>query len=171
MAQARTLIPADRIHFVIIGANDKGGTLNKDFTFDGNGQQLTNGEADGSLPGLTLPRSVYVGAAARGAEPLFDHARYVQLLRENKKKEADQLSVAYQTEYDAFTGLGGAPLGDTLIDACFDFIRKHVKDLHIGAGGDKWNVVREQVVARIPNRLTPDAPVMIVIQPTPSWGN
>ena len=169
--QVRTLIPQDRISFVTIGADKDGHTVNQQFLFDGRGQQLTNGEADGTLPALGLPASVFGRGQAQGPEPQFDSPQYVQLLRENKKQEADELSVAYKVAYDAYQCAGGVPLADAIIDACLQFVQANVPDLHVGDGGAEWNIVRDKTIVRVPSRATAETPVMIVVQPTPSWGN
>lgn len=173
--QTQHLLPTDRILCTIVGDNKEGGAIAREFVFTGVGEQLgRDGNPDHQLPMLLLPPTAYAPrvAAERVAFPAFPTADYVALIKAKDYEAAGELQGAFHADLEAYgaqQGTGGAvSLSAAIIDAFFAFLGQHT-DIGIEQGAT-WQVSKKTTVCRIPPRATPQSSIVIVLQPTPTWG-
>lgn len=162
--QAQFLIPQDRILCSLVQADKEHGVINREFLFDGEGNQFNGGaEPDASLPKLVLPKDALVKIEGDDGVVVFPVEQYIKLLREGKVVEAGTLQGEFHAKLNITkVATGRQGLADLIIDALFAFLAT--------TNLDGWVVNRNSVVCRIPARETPETPVVIVVQPQPVWG-
>lgn len=157
--QAQEIKAQDTI-IVNLSASQDGNGINLAFTFSGEGTQLAPNPYG---PALNIPR------AAVGAVPLFPMDEYTAAVRANGGAEHAKVTAIvdrYQAQLRASRGAGNKPLADLLVDSVFDFITKNTE---VKAGGDRWNLQKNQVLVRVPERFG-ENPCIFTVQPQPVWG-
>jgi hypothetical protein len=163
--QAQFLIPSDRILCSLVQADATNGVINREFLFDGLGNQFNGGvEADPTLQKLILPKTA-ITETAEGALgiPEFPVADYLALLKAKDFIGAGKLQGEFHAKLDTVKATTGQQsLADSIITALFAFLAR--QDLQ------GWTVDKEHVICRVPARATPETPIIVVVQPQPVWG-
>ena len=167
MSLAKSILPQDKIYVNLTAADKNGKVLNHSFTFNGEGVQLDPQDRPMAYePKLVIP-------VARGASkmPLFPMDEYTKNLADGKNGEAAQaLADKYADELRAYRASGGSSVQDALVDAVFTFITHYTEVKDAARGGNVWQLTKDRVIVRVPNRATEEQPGAWIVQPSPVWG-
>lgn len=155
--------PQDQIQVSLTAVKPDGTRIPINLSFNGQGEAIDFTGKPNGAPGLSL-------AVAKSdlEEPKFPMDSYVEAIKDGEQDAADQIHAEYSEALASFRAAGGADTPTAVVNAVLSYLRQYHNVREEDHSGPV--VKREQVLVSAAERNGQDAPVIWLVQLTPTWG-